>query len=188
MQLYLVDCQFEDIEPKKAAYAQFIELWESGAMAKEDKFDGFELLFRVHAPGEGRVVVLCRAEGDKQLFTHFAPWRAQFWHRHGDYARDQLPERSGLPQRSFCQTRRLITSSILIKPGSTPSRTGFFVPVRATSRLLPTHSDHAVQDCRNSPRQSRQRLTKPPLRARTTAKPEFCIPTSMLIVRCTEPG
>ena len=78
MQLYLVDCQFEDIELQKAAYAQFIELWESGAMAKEDKFDGFELLFRVHAPGEGRVVVLCRAEGDKQLFTHFAPWRAQF--------------------------------------------------------------------------------------------------------------
>ena len=78
MQLYLVDCQFEDIELQKAAYAQFIELWESGAMAKEDKFDGFELLFRVHAPGEGRVVVLCRAQGDKQLFTHFAPWRAQF--------------------------------------------------------------------------------------------------------------
>ena len=78
MQLYLVVCQFEDIELQKAAYAQFIELWESGAMAKEDKFDGFELLFRVHAPGEGRVVVLCRADGDKQLFTHFAPWRAQF--------------------------------------------------------------------------------------------------------------
>ena len=47
-------------------------------MAKEDKFDGFELLFRVHAPGEGRVVILCRAESDKQLFAHFAAWRAQY--------------------------------------------------------------------------------------------------------------
>ncbi|RPF82321.1 DUF3303 domain-containing protein [Synechococcus sp. CC9616] len=78
MQLYLADIQFDDIDMQKAAYAQFIELWESGAMAKEDKFEGFEMLFRVHAPGEGRVVVLCRAESDKQLFAHFAPWRAQF--------------------------------------------------------------------------------------------------------------
>ena len=78
MQLFLCDAQFEDVELQKAAYAQFIELWESGAMAKEDKFEGFELLFRVHAPGEGRVVILCRAESDKQLFKHFAPWRAQF--------------------------------------------------------------------------------------------------------------
>ena len=59
MQLYLADIQFDDIDMQKAAYAQFVELWESGAMAKEDKFEGFELLFRVHAPGEGRVVVLC---------------------------------------------------------------------------------------------------------------------------------
>ena len=57
MQLYLADIQFDDIDMQKAAYAQFVELWESGAMAKEDKFEGFELLFRVHAPGEGRVVV-----------------------------------------------------------------------------------------------------------------------------------
>ena len=78
MQLYLADCQFQDIELQKAAYAKFIELWESGDMAKEDKFDGFELLFRVHAPGEGRVVILCRAESDKQLFAHFASWRAQY--------------------------------------------------------------------------------------------------------------
>ena len=69
MQLYLADIQFDDIDMQKAAYAQFIELWESGAMAKEDKFEGFEMLFRVHAPGEGRVVVLCRAESDKQLFA-----------------------------------------------------------------------------------------------------------------------
>jgi hypothetical protein len=78
MQLYLADCRFQDIELQKAAYAKFVELWESGAMAKEDKFEGFELLFRVHAPGEGRVVILFRAESDKQIFAHFAPWRAQY--------------------------------------------------------------------------------------------------------------
>ncbi len=36
------------------------------------------MLFRVHAPGEGRVVILCNANGDKEPFLHFAPWRAQF--------------------------------------------------------------------------------------------------------------
>ena len=41
MQLYLADIQFDDIDMQKAAYAQFVELWESGAMAKEDKFEGF---------------------------------------------------------------------------------------------------------------------------------------------------
>ena len=78
MQLYLVDCQFTNIENQVSAYKQFIELWESGAMVKEDKFDGFETLFRVHAPGEGRVVILCKASSDKELFVHFSPWRAQF--------------------------------------------------------------------------------------------------------------
>ncbi len=78
MQLYLVDCQFPNIENQTAAYKQFVELWESGEMSKQDKFDGFEMLFRVHAPGEGRVVILCNANSDKELFLHFAPWRAQF--------------------------------------------------------------------------------------------------------------
>ena len=78
MQLYLVDCQFTNIENQIAAYKQFVQLWENGEMTKQDKFDGFELLFRVHAPGEGRVVILCKARSDKELFTHFAPWRAKF--------------------------------------------------------------------------------------------------------------
>ncbi len=78
MQLYLVDAQFPDIENQVAAYRQFIDLWESGEMAKQDHFDGFEMLFRVHAPGEGRVVILCKANSDKELFSHFAPWRAKF--------------------------------------------------------------------------------------------------------------
>ena len=78
MQLYLVDAQFPNIENQVAAYKQFVSLWERGEMAKQDKFDGFEMLFRVHAPGEGRVVLLCKANSDKELFEHFAPWRAQF--------------------------------------------------------------------------------------------------------------
>ena len=78
MQLYLVDCQFTDTENQIAAYKQFVEFWESGEMSKQDKFDGFEMLFRVHAPGEGRVVILCNANSDKELFQHFAPWRVKF--------------------------------------------------------------------------------------------------------------
>ena len=78
MQLYLVDCQFPNIENQVSAYKQFIEFWENGEMAKQDKFEGFEMLFRVHAPGEGRVVCLCKAYSDKEIFEHFAPWRANF--------------------------------------------------------------------------------------------------------------
>ena len=67
-----------DTDNQIAAYKQFVEFWENGEMSKQDKFDGFEMLFRVHAPGEGRVVILCNANGDKELFQHFAPWRAKF--------------------------------------------------------------------------------------------------------------
>ena len=41
-------------------------------------FDGFQMLFRVHAPGAGRVTILFKAESDAQIFEAFAPWRAQF--------------------------------------------------------------------------------------------------------------
>tara|TARA_Y100001968_G_scaffold151403_1_gene138558 strand:- start:76 stop:393 length:318 start_codon:yes stop_codon:yes gene_type:complete len=78
MQLYLVDCQFPSFENQISAYKQFVEYWENGEMAKQDNFEGFEMLFRVHAPGEGRVVILCKALGDKELFMHFSPWRAKF--------------------------------------------------------------------------------------------------------------
>ena len=78
MQLFLADCQFQDIENQINAYKLFVEKWETREMAKLDKTDKFEMLYRVHAPGEGRVVCLCKAEIDKQLFEHFAPWRAKF--------------------------------------------------------------------------------------------------------------
>ena len=50
MQMYLADCVFPEIEGQLAAYKSFChELWDSGEMAKLDNFDGFEMLFRVHA-------------------------------------------------------------------------------------------------------------------------------------------
>ena len=67
MQLFLVDCQFTDIDNQINAYKAFIEAWENGEMSKSDKTDNFEMLFRVHAPGEGRVVCLCKALSDKEL-------------------------------------------------------------------------------------------------------------------------
>ncbi len=78
MQMYLAEVAFPDHIEQLDAYAAFVELWESGEMAKQDNFEGFEMLFRVHQPGEGRVVLLFKAEGDKQIFKHFAPWRAKY--------------------------------------------------------------------------------------------------------------
>ena len=76
--MYLADCIFPDIEGQLAAYKSFCELWDSGEMAKLDNFDGFQMLFRVHAPGAGRVTILFKAESNAQIFEAFAPWRAQF--------------------------------------------------------------------------------------------------------------
>ena len=78
MQLFLADCQFPDIDNQIKAYQEFIQAWESGEMAKADKNEKFEMLFRVHAPGEGRVVCLIKAFSDKEIFAHFAPWRAKY--------------------------------------------------------------------------------------------------------------
>ena len=69
MQLFLADCQFPDIENQVKAYQLFVEAWENGEMAKSDKTDNFEMLFRVHAPGEGRVVCLCKAQSDKEILS-----------------------------------------------------------------------------------------------------------------------
>ncbi len=49
MQLFLADCQFPDIENQVKAYQLFVEAWENGEIAKSDKTDKFEMLFRVHA-------------------------------------------------------------------------------------------------------------------------------------------
>ena len=69
MQMYLADCVFPEIEGQLAAYKSFCELWDSGEMVKLDNFDGFEMLFRVHAPGAGRVTILFKAESDAQILS-----------------------------------------------------------------------------------------------------------------------
>ena len=85
MQLFLADCQFPDIENQVKAYQLFVEAWENGEMAKSDKTDNFEMLFRVHAPGEGRVVCLCKARSDKEILSillHGEPNLAFIWNLH----------------------------------------------------------------------------------------------------------
>ena len=76
MQLYNVTWQFPEIEGQKSAYAKLIDYMASGAEA--DCFDGFELISRTHCPQTGSGVVICKARGTKELFKHFAPWRAMF--------------------------------------------------------------------------------------------------------------
>ena len=76
MLLYNVTWQFPEIEGQKAAYAKLIDYMASGAEA--DCFDGFELISRTHCPQTGSGVVICKARGTKELFKHFAPWRAMF--------------------------------------------------------------------------------------------------------------
>ena len=71
MQLFLADCQFPDIENQVKAYQLFVEAWENGEIAKSDKTDNFEMLFRVHAPGEGELYVYVRLIVIKK-FLHFA--------------------------------------------------------------------------------------------------------------------
>ena len=51
MQLFLADCQFPDIENQVKAYQLFVEAWDNGEIAKSDKTDKFEMLFRVHLQG-----------------------------------------------------------------------------------------------------------------------------------------
>ena len=53
--------------------------------SKSDKTDNFEMLFRVHAPGEGRVVCLCKASSDKEILSillHGEPNLAFIWNLH----------------------------------------------------------------------------------------------------------
>jgi len=49
---------------------------EAGAL--QDKFDGFELVARLHMPESGRICVICKAADAKALFRHFMFWRSMF--------------------------------------------------------------------------------------------------------------
>ena len=140
MQMYLADCIFPDIDGQLAAYKSFCELWDSGEMAKADNFPGFEMLFRVHAPGAGRVTCLFKAESDAQIFEHFAPWRAQYGIEMDFTPLHRLPRRSGPSQKTVRQNglsalavqpdriTATTTSACRLHPRSTAStRVGAFI-------------------------------------------------------------
>ena len=76
MQLYLVIGTFPDNDSQLAGYREFINYFEGGC--PNDNFDGFELINRVHLPGQGQVVGIFKARSTDELFQHLAPWRAQF--------------------------------------------------------------------------------------------------------------
>ena len=43
-----------------------------------DKFDGFELITRFHAPETGEVFVTLKADNHLAISEHFGVWRAKF--------------------------------------------------------------------------------------------------------------
>ncbi len=46
--------------------------------APMDKFDGFELLNRLHAPETGEVFVIFKADNHLAISEYFGVWRAKF--------------------------------------------------------------------------------------------------------------
>ena len=67
MQYYVCNGQIPT-ETQDEGYTAFIEYMDSGAAG--DKFDGFELVARLHMPESGRVCVICKAADAKALFRH----------------------------------------------------------------------------------------------------------------------
>ena len=66
MQYYVCNGQIPT-ETQDEGYTAFIEYMDSGAAG--DKFDGFELVARLHMPESGRVCVICKATDAKA--AHF---------------------------------------------------------------------------------------------------------------------
>ncbi len=75
MQFYVVSAAVPD-ETQDAGYTEFITYMENGA--KMDKFDGFELVARLHMPESGELCIICKARDAKALFKHFMFWRSAF--------------------------------------------------------------------------------------------------------------
>ena len=68
MQFYVVSCVVPS-ETQDEGYTAFIKYMEEGA--KLDKFDGFELIARLHMPESGELCIICKAIDSKALFKHF---------------------------------------------------------------------------------------------------------------------
>ena len=57
-------------------YKMFEQYIASGAPM--DKFEGFELITRFHAPETGEVFVTLKADNHLEISEHFGVWRAKF--------------------------------------------------------------------------------------------------------------
>ncbi len=75
MQFYVVTCVVPS-ETQDEGYTAFIKYMEDGAVM--DKFDGFELVARLHMPESGELCIICKADSTKSLFKHFMFWRSAF--------------------------------------------------------------------------------------------------------------
>ena len=75
MQFYVVSCVVPS-ETQDEGYTAFIKYMEDGAPM--DKFDGFELIARLHMPESGELCIICKASSPKELFKHFMFWRSAF--------------------------------------------------------------------------------------------------------------
>ncbi len=75
MQFYVVSAVVPEVTQDEG-YTHFIKYMEEGA--KMDKFDGFELVARLHMPESGELCIICKASGPKALFKHFMFWRSAF--------------------------------------------------------------------------------------------------------------
>ena len=73
MQLYVVTCVVPS-ETQDEGYTAFIKYMEDGAVM--DKFDGFELVARLHMPESGELCIICKASNTNALFKHFMFWRS----------------------------------------------------------------------------------------------------------------
>ena len=75
MQFYVVTCIVPS-ETQDKGYTKFIKYMEEGA--EMDKFEGFELVARLHMPESGELCIICKAQDAKSLFKHFMFWRSAF--------------------------------------------------------------------------------------------------------------
>ena len=76
MQYYVVNGSIPDSYCQNDGYTEFIRYMEEGSPM--DKFDGFELVARLHMPQQGEICVICRADSLMALQKHFGIWRAKF--------------------------------------------------------------------------------------------------------------
>ena len=76
MAYYNVHGLILDSVSQSVGYKLFKQLIASGVPM--DKFDGFELINRLHAPETGEVFVNFKANNHLSISEHFGVWKAKF--------------------------------------------------------------------------------------------------------------